>query len=218
MLHVPPSTPKRGAMEHPLPAPLSLWVQRGLLGTQLGHSEPRPGAKQTQIEQEKEMPALMGTPNPQLLSKAHPLSAQSPPCFNCWGAETPMSKSHTQKWPIFAWKKIWAKFFHGGCRGGSKAPRHWKTKQIGPLFLTPHGFNPKYFNPPLGFHGCGVGQRGLGGQGRFMLSCSPFANTDRASAPRQFSGQGTSQLTGSQLGWHCCWHMGNHRSQNHRNP
>lgn len=123
------------------------------------------------------MSTLMGTTKSQLLSKAHPLSAQSPPRSNCWGAETPMSKSHSQKWPIFAWKKIWVQFLHGGCRGGSKAPRYWKTKQIGPLSLAPHGFDPKYFNPPLGFHGHGVGQRGLGGQDRFMLGCSPFANT-----------------------------------------
>lgn len=94
------------------------------------------------------------------------------------GVQRPPCQSHTPKiCPFLHGKRSRAQFLHGGCRGGSKAPRDWKTKPIWPLFLAPHGFNPKYFNPRLGFHERGVGQRGLGSAGwtgRVHAGLQPF--------------------------------------------
>lgn len=131
----------------------------------------------------------------------------------------PHVKVTPQIGPFLHGKKIWAQVFQGDCRGGSKAPRHWKTKPIWPPFLAPHGFNPKYFNPPLGFHGWAEGPvQGWEGREGSCRAAAALQIQCRASALRLFSGQGTSQLTGSQLGWHRCCHSGNHRSQNHKNP
>lgn len=51
-----------------------------------------------------------------------------------------------------------------------------------------------------------------------MLGCSPSANTVQGKCSEAVFWPGDISAYRLPAGLACCWHMGNHRSQNRRNP
>lgn len=156
-----------------------------------------------------------GTPKMGLLSKMHPLWPYTPllpypgcrePCFKI----TPYThtthccmkkKPHLLDLGTISCMVV--------AEGGAKLPViKKKTKSIC-FSLHQTGFNPKYFNLPLGFILPCAWQRGLDGRAGLVLGCS-LPPPWKYSAGKPFlsgavwwsGGAKTSQLTGSRLGWH----------------
>lgn len=115
MLHGPFQHPKTGCHGTSSAGSSSLWVQRDLLGPQLGHFEPQPGTKQTQTGQGKDMSSLMVHQNHNFLVRHIPYlpkalhvtiaGVQRPPC------QSPTHKNglsmEKDLGPIFPWWLQW---------------------------------------------------------------------------------------------------------------
>lgn len=204
-----------------MPAPLPCGCRGTCWGLSWTHFEPQPGAYQTQAGQGKEMSALMVHQNHNFLVR-HFLYLPKALHVPVAGVQRPPCQSHTPKNDQFLHgKRFGPNFSMMVPVEAPKLPGTGKQRQSGHFSLHLMVLTPNisihlwdFMDVVMGRRACAV----LGGQGRFMLGCSPSANTGQGKCSKAVFWQGTSQLTGFQLGWHCCWHMGNHRSQNHRNP